>query len=105
MIQRFSPSQIWKNYRIGAGVARDATKNSLVGALQGKIKRNFRFSGFYFFSEITIFGIFKNGTMSAGDYLEIRDFHRERKVMNFQYFSNLVEFSESLGSDGAFARK
>ena len=43
--------------------------------------------------------------MSAGDYLEIRDFHRERKVTNFQYFSNLVEFSESLGSDGAFARK
>ena len=43
--------------------------------------------------------------MSAGDYLEIRDFHRERKVMDFQHFSNLVEFSESLGSDGAFARK
>ena len=43
--------------------------------------------------------------MSAGDYLEIRDFQRERKVMNFQHFSNLVEFSESLGSDGAFARK
>ena len=40
--------------------------------------------------------------MSAGDYLENRDFHRERKVTNFQYFSNLVEFSESLGSDGAF---
>ena len=36
--------------------------------------------------------------MLAGDYLEIRDFHRERKVTNFQYFSNLIEFSESLGS-------
>ena len=43
--------------------------------------------------------------MSAGDYLEIRDFHRERKVTNFQYFSNRIGFSESLGSDGAFARK
>ena len=43
--------------------------------------------------------------MSAGDYLDITDFHRERKVMNFQYFYYLVEFSETLGSDGAFARK
>ena len=43
--------------------------------------------------------------MSAGDYLENRDFHRERKVTNFQYFSSLVEFSETLGADGAFARK
>ena len=59
VIQRFSPSQIWKNYKIGAGVARDATKNSLVGALQGKIKRNFRFSGFSFFPKSRFSGFSK----------------------------------------------
>ena len=57
--QRFSPAQIWKNYRIGAGVARDATKNSLVGELQRKIKRNFRFSGFSFFPKSRFSGFSK----------------------------------------------
>ena len=36
VIQRFSPSQIWKIYKIGAGVARDATKKQFSRSTPGE---------------------------------------------------------------------